>query len=87
MDEVWADIYMDFVEGLPLSKGKITILVVVDRLTKHAHSCALTHPCTVANIAKSFVENIVMLHSVPKSIVLTVTRSPLANFRRISFVY
>ncbi|KAA3480984.1 Transposon Ty3-G Gag-Pol polyprotein [Gossypium australe] len=35
---------MDFVEGLPLSKGKSTILVIVDRLTKNAHFFSLGTP-------------------------------------------
>lgn len=29
-DSVWTNISMDFIEGLPPSKGKSTILVVVD---------------------------------------------------------
>jgi hypothetical protein len=32
---------MDFITGLPKYEGKSVIMVVVDRLTKYAHFCAL----------------------------------------------
>lgn len=35
--QVWDDIILDFIDGLPKSHGKDTILVVVDRLSKSAH--------------------------------------------------
>lgn len=40
--EVWDDISMNFIVGLPKSKGYTVIFVVVDRLTKYAHFGALT---------------------------------------------
>ena len=41
--QVWDDITMDFIEGLPPSRGKNTIFVVVNCLSKSTHSLALTH--------------------------------------------
>ena len=60
---------MDFIEALPKSHGKDTILVVVDRLSKYAHFIALSHPYTAAQVAQSFLDSVYRLHGLPKNIV------------------
>jgi hypothetical protein len=35
---IWRDISMDFIVALPKSRNKSVIMVVVDRLSKYAHS-------------------------------------------------
>jgi hypothetical protein len=65
----WQDIAMDFVEGLSLSQGYSVILVVVDKFSKYAHFVPLKRPYTTASVAAVFLDNIVKLHGLPKSIV------------------
>jgi transposase InsO family protein len=60
---------MDFIYGLPKSRGKDVILVVVDRLTKFAHFIPLSHPYSVQTVADAFMANIIKLHGPPASIV------------------
>lgn len=57
--QVWSDISMDFVEGLPKVHGKSVIPTVVDRFSKFAHFIAVGHPYTAATVAKAFFEGIV----------------------------
>ncbi|KAF0909792.1 hypothetical protein E2562_000113 [Oryza meyeriana var. granulata] len=67
--QVWADISMDFIEGLPKVHGKSVVLTVVDRFSKYAHFIALSHPYTAASVARAFFDGIVRLHGFPSSIV------------------
>ncbi|GJX05179.1 retrotransposable element Tf2 [Tanacetum coccineum] len=60
---------MDFIDSLPMSQGKTTILVVVDRLSKHAHFLPLAHPYNAPQVAQLFLDHIYKLHGLPKSIV------------------
>ena len=60
---------MDFIEGLPSSHGKDSLLVVVDRLSKYAHFVALSHPFFAKIVVKHFVEHAIKLHGMPKSII------------------
>ena len=65
----WEEISMDFITGLPNSKGKTVIMVVVDRLTKYAHFCALSHPFKASTVATTFMDTIQKLHGNPRVIV------------------
>jgi transposase InsO family protein len=67
--QVWADISMDFIDGLPKVHGKSVILTVVDRFSKYAHFIALSHPYSAASVARAFFDGIVRLHGFPTSIV------------------
>lgn len=66
---IWEDIAMDFIIGLPCSKGTDAILVVVDRLSKHGHFSALKHTYSISSVAILFIKEVVRLHGVPNSIV------------------
>jgi hypothetical protein len=65
---VWADIAVDFIEGLPHVGGKSCIITVVDRFSKCAHILPLGHPYTANSVALLFFDNI-KLHDIPSSIV------------------
>jgi hypothetical protein len=60
---------MDFIEGLPKSEGYTVILVIIDRLTKYGHFIPFKHPYTSTAVAHAFLDNIVKLYGLPRSIV------------------
>jgi hypothetical protein len=60
---------MYFIIGLPKSERKSVIMVIVDRLTKHAHFCALSHPFKSSTVATAFTETVQKLHGNPNIIV------------------
>jgi hypothetical protein len=65
----WEEVSMDFITVLPKSKGKSVIMVIVDRLIKYAHFCALSHTFKASIVSTAFMETIQKLHGSPKIIV------------------
>ena len=61
---------MDFIVGLPLtSQRHDSIWVIVDRLTKTAHFLPVRTTHTVKQYAELYLDRIVSLHGVPKTII------------------
>lgn len=52
----WEEISMDFIKGLPKSKGFEAILVVVDRLSQYSHFIAFKHPYTAKIVVEVFTK-------------------------------
>ncbi|XP_061359324.1 uncharacterized protein LOC133303430 [Gastrolobium bilobum] len=78
--QVWEELSIDFIGGLPVSKGTDTILVVVDRLSKYAHFMTLKHPYDAQTVAAVFLREVIRLHGIPKSIVSDRDRIFMSKF-------
>ena len=58
LQQIWEDLSLDFIEGLPKSEGWDTILVVVDRLSKYADFIRLKHPFTAAGVESGLCQEL-----------------------------
>ena len=65
----WEEVPMDFIIDLPNFEGKSVIVVVIDKLTKYAHFCALSHPFKYNIVSTTFMETIQKPHGNQKIIV------------------
>jgi hypothetical protein len=66
----WEDISMDFIVGLPnTSQRHDSIWVIIDRLTKTAHFIPVLTTYTVKKYAEVYLDQIIRLHGVPKTII------------------
>lgn len=66
---VWDQVTMNFIVGLPPSRGYTAILVVVDRLKKYTHLGALPTHFDATRVATLFMNIVVKSHGIPSSIV------------------
>ena len=66
----WDKITIDFVTGLPRTRGKNdAIWVIVDQMTKTAYFILIRIEFSLTQLSHLYVDNIVCLHGVPVSIV------------------
>jgi hypothetical protein len=66
----WDDISMDFIMGLPLtSRKKDSIWVIMDRLIKTAQFIIVHTTYSVQQYAELYMDHIVRLHGIPKTII------------------
>lgn len=83
--QIWEELSMDFTVGLPLSRGYSVIFVVVDRLSKFGYFIPLKAAFSSVTVAEAFINNVVKLHGVPKSIISDRDRTFLSHFWRHLF--
>jgi hypothetical protein len=69
LSQHWEEVSMDFIIGLSKYEGKSVIMVIVDRMTKYAHFCALSHPFKSNIVSTAFMERVQKIHGSPKIIV------------------
>uniref|UniRef100_A0A8D0AQG0 Reverse transcriptase n=1 Tax=Sander lucioperca TaxID=283035 RepID=A0A8D0AQG0_SANLU len=65
----WSHIALDFVTGLPPSRGNDTILTIVDRFSKAVHFVALPKLPSAAETADLMVNHVFRIHSIPLDVV------------------
>jgi len=68
-DAPWKGLFCDFITDLPVSNGKDSILMFVDRMTKMTHFIPYSKSTFAPKFAQMFVSHIVRLHGLPDSIV------------------
>jgi hypothetical protein len=77
----WEDISMDFIVGLPNTSQKHdSIWAIVDRLMKMAHFIPVHTTFTAKKYAEIYLDRIVYLHGVPKTISLDRGAQFIARF-------
>jgi Integrase core domain len=74
-DDPWSVVSMNFVCGLPKSRGKDVLVVVIDKYIKYYHLIALTHPFKAKEVAQEFLDCIYKLNVLPSKLITD--RDPL----------
>ncbi|KAI2664147.1 Transposon Ty3-G Gag-Pol polyprotein [Labeo rohita] len=65
----WSHIVMDFITGLPLSRGKTVVLTVVDRFSKAVHFFPLLKLPSARETAAVVLDHVFRIHGLPVNVV------------------
>ena len=68
-EQIWQDIAMDFITGLPPSHRYLVIMVVVDCLSKFAYFIPLSTAYIARMVVDALIQNVIKIHRMPYSIV------------------
>lgn len=66
---IWEELSLDFITSLPMMHGKAIIIVIMDWLSKYCHLGSMSMNYSAIIVVEFFVQQIVWLHGVPKSII------------------
>ena len=65
----WSCIALDFITGLPVSRGCSVILTVVDRFSKQVHFVPLKALPSAAETARLLLQHVIRIHGIPSDVV------------------
>src|SRR5260221_14299225 len=78
----WEVISVDTIGELPESKGYNTILVAVDRLSKHIHAIPTITTVDSTGVACLFLEHVWRHHGLPEAVISDRGSAFVSNFSR-----
>jgi len=79
-DNHWQTTLVDLITELLQSHGYDAIMVVVDRLSKHAHTVPTTSDVTALGIAWLFRDHVWKLHRLPEEVISELGTQFVSNF-------
>lgn len=91
--QIWTDMSMDFIEGLPASQGHLVIMVVVvDHLSKYAHFIPMSHLLSAPLWLLSAMLSVFMVYRNQLSLIVTrfllaISGCLCSNFKEQSFAW